>query len=87
MQIQEKIQMEKLKDKIQLGINEFQQNTLFVANYLKCNLATRAKLSSLITDEGILEGTNLFVIIRYEIEDDTCHIGMGDGPTYSIVLI
>ncbi len=75
------------KSKIQEGINEFQQNTFFVADYLKCNLVTRQKIVSLINDDGRIEGTGLFVIIRYDIPDDECHIGMGQGPTYSTVKI
>ncbi len=73
------------RDKIKEGINEFQQMTYFVADYLKCNLITRQKLSSLINEDGKIEGTGLFVIVRYDIPDNECHIGMGQGPTYSIV--
>jgi hypothetical protein len=73
------------KNKIQEGINEFQQMTFFHADYLKCNLVTRSKLSSLINEDGKIDGTGLFVIVRFDIPNDECHIGMGQGPTYSIV--
>jgi hypothetical protein len=79
--------MMELRNKIQTGIEEFQQNTYFIANYLKCNLVTRGKLKDLIDDGGKIEGTGLFVLIRYDVPDNECHIGMGEGPTYSTVLI
>jgi hypothetical protein len=76
-----------LKDKIQVGIQEFQQNTFFLANYLKCNLVTREMLKEIIDENGKIEGTGLFVLMRYDIPDGECRIGMGDGPTYSIVYM
>jgi hypothetical protein len=79
--------MEHLKDKIQEGIKEFQGNTMFLANYLKCNLVVRSMLAPHIDEEGKLEGTGLFVIVRMDIPDMECHIGMGQGPTYSVVKL
>ncbi len=76
-----------LLNKIQEGAQEFQSNTFFVANYLKCNLQTREKITHLINDKGQIEGTGLFVIIRFDIPLDECHIGMGQGPTYSTIKI
>lgn len=79
--------MIELKDKILLGVQEYQNNTMFMANWLKCNLQTRNILSKLINEEGKLEGTDLFVIVRYDIGENECHIGMGEGPTFSTVKI
>jgi hypothetical protein len=79
--------MDNLKSKIQEGIKEFQGNTMFMANWLKCNLQVRAILAPHIDEEGKLEGTGLFVIVRMDIPDMECHIGMGQGPTHSIVKL
>ena len=79
--------MDNLKNKIQDGIKEFQGNTMFMANWLKCNLQVRAILAPHIDEEGKLEGTGLFVIVRMDIPDMECHIGMGQGPTHSIVKL
>jgi hypothetical protein len=79
--------MDNLKSKIQEGIKEFQGNTMFMANWLKCNLVVRAILAPHIDEEGKLEGTGLFVIVRMDIPDMECHIGMGQGPTHSIVKL
>jgi hypothetical protein len=78
---------QELKDNIREGINLFQQTTLFVAGYLKCNLKTREKLSSLINEDGKIEDTDVFVLVRYDIPDNECHIGMGQCPSYSIIEI
>lgn len=79
--------MIELKDKILLGIQEYQNNTMFMANWLRCNLQTRHTLSKLINEEGKIEGTDLFVIVRYDMCENECHVGMGEGPSFSIIKI
>ena len=71
--------------KIKEATQQFQSNTMFIANYLKCNLATRARLTPLINEMGEIEGAGLRVLVDNSIEDLIGHIGMGQGPTYSIV--
>lgn len=71
--------------KIKEATQQFQANTMFIANWLKCNLATRARLSPLINEIGEIEGSGLRVLVDYDMEDLIGRIGMGQGPTYSIV--
>jgi hypothetical protein len=72
-------------NRIKEATQQFQANTMFLANYLRCNLATRARLSPLINETGEIEGAGLKVLVDYNMEDLIGHIGMGQGPTYSIV--
>jgi hypothetical protein len=69
--------------KIREGMQEYSRITLFVPTWLKCSLPTRVKLSSLIGEDGKIEGTGLSVLIDDEIPINTIRIGMGQGPTYS----
>jgi hypothetical protein len=62
------------------GILKFQEETMFIANYLMCNLQTRGKISSLITEKGQITGTIVQVLIDYELKNDELVIGMGQGP-------
>ena len=70
---------------IKEGVQHFQGNTMFLANWLKCNLATRARLTPFINEKGEIEGAGLTVFVDSNMEDSIAHIGMGQGPTYSIV--
>lgn len=74
-----------MKDKIDQGIKEFYNLTFFSPNWLKCNLRTREYISHLINNQGYVEGFGLRVFIDYEISDMNVHIGMGNGPTYTII--
>ena len=81
MQLQNEI------ESIRKGMQEFQNNTFFLANYIKCNLATRSRLGSLINETGILSDTGLRVLVDNEINDGVAHIGMGNGPTFATINI
>lgn len=81
------MQLEKEINNIQKGVQQFQNDTFFIANYIKCNLATRAKISSLINEKGEIEGLGLQVLIDNEISDGIGYVGMGNGPTYSTINI
>ena len=76
-----------LLSKIEFGRQEFQTNTMFIANWLKCNYHTRIKLCPLITESNTITGTDIQVLIDWDIPDNECHIGMGNGPTFSTVNI
>ena len=81
------MQLEKEINSIRKGMQEYQNNTFFLANYIKCNLATRARLSSLITEKGEIEGVGLRVLVDNDINDGIAFIGMGDGPTFATIQI
>lgn len=72
-------------NKIKEATQRFQANTMFLANYLRCNLGTRARLSPLINEMGEIEGAGLRVLVDYDMEDLIGHVGMGQGPTFAIV--
>lgn len=78
------MESEKIKIKIKEGIVEFQSNTMFMANYLRCNLYTRSLISSVINERGEIDGMGLKVFIDSNIPNNQIQIGMGQGPTYSI---
>lgn len=75
------MQLQNVQAKINEGKQEFQNNTYFLANYLKVNLSTRAVISDYITEKGELEG--LRVLIDNNLEDGYATIGLGAGPTFS----
>jgi hypothetical protein len=81
------MQLENVSNTIQKGMQEYQNNTFFLANYIKCNLATRAKISSLISENGKIEGLGLQVLVDNEIGDGVAYIGMGNGPTFATIQI
>jgi len=67
---------------IDSSIKEFQNATFFPANYIKCNLLTFSKMSSLF-DNGELIGYGLKLKIDESLIDGEFHVGMGAGPTIS----
>ena len=75
------MQLSNVANKISQGKQEFQNNTYFLANYIKVNLVTWALLKDYISDDGMIEG--LVVIIDYDLEDRYATIGLGQGPTFS----
>jgi len=77
------MQLSNVVNKINQGKQEFQNNTFFLANYIKVNLSTRFVISEFISDEGEIEG--LRVIIDNELKDGYATIGLGVGPTYSTI--
>jgi hypothetical protein len=80
------MQLEKeLIEKIKKAKQNFTEDTLFLSNYLKCSLATRMSISSLISENGEIEG--LSVLIDYSIPEGELRIGMGQGPTYKSIFI
>lgn len=68
-------------------MQEYSRLTLFIPTWLKCSIPTRAKLSSLIGEDGKIEGTGLSVLIDDEVPHNKIRIGMGQGPTYSEIEI
>lgn len=77
----------KMKEKINKGIQEFHSLTFYPANWIKCNLYTRNLVSSLISENGKFEETDISVLIDYDISDRVIRIGMGEGPTFSEIEI
>ena len=75
------------KEKINKGIQEFHSLTFYPANWMKCNLYTRNLISSLISENGKYEETEISVLIDYDLPDGKVRIGMGEGPTFSEVEI
>ena len=61
---------------------EFQSNTFFLANYIKCNLLTFSKISYLFINGEIRE-FGLQLKIDESIPNDEIIVGMGEGPTFS----
>jgi hypothetical protein len=79
-----------LKNEIEIireGMREYTNLTYFIAKYFKCNLATRARLSSVILENGEIDDTGLKILIDNDINDGVGHIGLGVGPTFTIVNI
>jgi hypothetical protein len=83
MQSQKEIEIETIRE----GMRDYTNQTYFVANHIKCNLATRARISSLITEKGEIEGLGLRVLIDNDVDDNIAHIGMGAGPTFAKINI
>lgn len=77
------MQLSSVTYRINEGKQEFQNNTYFLANYIKVNLVTWALLREFISEDGMIQG--LTVIIDYDIEDRFAKIGLGNGPTFSTI--
>jgi hypothetical protein len=74
-------------ESIREGMRQYTNLTYFIATYFKCNLATRARLGSLIGENGEIDDTGLRILIDNDIDDGIGHIGLGVGPTFTIVNI
>lgn len=76
-------------DDLLISINEakqeFQNNTFFMANLIKCNLYTRSLMVDIIDESGDILGMRL--LIDYDIPDREIRVCMGQGPTYASVSI
>ena len=76
-------------DDLLISINEakqeFQNNTFFMANLIKCNLYTRSLMVDIIDESGDILGMRL--LIDYGIPDREIRVCMGQGPTYASVSI
>ena len=77
------MQLSNVAQKINQGKQEFQNNTFFLANYIKVNLVTWSLLKEQISDDGLIEG--LLVLIDYDLEDRYAKIGLGVGPTHATI--
>lgn len=77
------MQLNNVVNRIAQGKQEFQNNTFFLANWIKVNFVTWTLLKEQISESGELEG--LRVLIDDTIEDKYAKIGMGNGPTFSTI--
>ena len=73
-----------LLEKINEAKQEFQNNTFFLANIIKCNPYTRSIIAEVFDDSGHVLGMRL--MIDYEIPDMEARVCMGQGPTYVSVF-
>ena len=73
--------------KLKEGSQEFHNLTFFPANYLRCSISTRERLSSLINDDGIIDGLGLQVFIDLLLHDDEVIIGMKSCPSVVQVIL
>jgi len=79
------MELEKLKNKVIEGKQNFSDMTFFMPNYLKVNLATRMAIHNLLVesneDPSKIEG--LRILVDYDLEGNEGIIGMGEGPTFT----
>jgi len=73
-------------NRIKEGTKAFQNQTMFLANWVKINLQTREMIAKNINLDGVLENTGLFVLIDNNISDGEAFIGMGQGPHTTKVI-
>ena len=73
------MQLNNVKEKINVGKVRFAELTFFMANYIKVNLVTRITIGELVNETGHIEG--LFIKIDESLDDGEAKIGMGQGPT------
>jgi hypothetical protein len=78
-----------MKEKLQIineARGEFQRNTFFIANYIKCSIRTFSTMNELF-DEGQIKELGLHLRIDESVPFMEIRVGMGDGPTYTSAII